>query len=162
GVTTDGEITVLEQRRDDLRKRIDDLEEQGRHNNILPGQMRENAETRRWSAESGEANSSGRESQIESGVAKELESRLAEDKKRLYDVDTEDRQAASCLPLTGFPALLRPLIQSGVAKELESRLAEDKKRLDDVDTELDLLGREQRLEEQKEFSPQKVKFRVNI
>src|SRR6267378_8128776 len=106
GVTTDGEITFLERRRDDLRKRIDDLEEQGRHNNILPGQMRENAETRRWSPGSGESNSSGRESQSESGVA----------------------------------------------KELESRLAEDKKRLDDVDKELDLLRREQRLEEQKEFS----------
>src|SRR6267378_5663440 len=106
GFTTDGEITVLERRRDDLRKRIDDLEEQGRHKNILPGQMRENAETRRWSPESGESNSSGRESQSESVVA----------------------------------------------KELESRLAEDKKRLDDVDKELDLLRREQRLEEQKEFS----------
>jgi hypothetical protein len=106
GVTTDGEITVLERRRDDLRKRIDDLEEQGRHNNILPGQMRENAETRRWSPESGESNSFGRESQSESGVA----------------------------------------------KELESRLTEDKKRLNDVDKELDLLRREQRLEEHKEFS----------
>jgi len=106
GVTTDGEITVLERRRDDLRKRIDDLEEQGRHNNILSGQIRENAEARRWSPGSGESNSSGRESQSESGVA----------------------------------------------KELESRLAEDKKRLDDVDKELDLLRREQRLEEQKEFS----------
>jgi hypothetical protein len=63
GATTDGEITVLERRRDDLRKRIDDLEEQGRHNNILPGQMRENAETRRWSLESSEPNSSGRRSQ---------------------------------------------------------------------------------------------------
>lgn len=106
GVTTDGEITVLERRRDDLRKRIDDLEEQGRHNNILPGQMRENAETRRWSPDNGEPNGSGCENQSESGVA----------------------------------------------KELQSRLAEDKKRLDDADKELDLLRREQRLEEQKEFS----------
>src|SRR6267378_215858 len=89
GVTTDGEITFLERRRDDLRKRIDDLEEQGRHNNILPGQIRENAETRRWSPGSGESNSSGRESQSESGVAKELESRLAEDKKRLDDVEKD-------------------------------------------------------------------------
>lgn len=106
GLTTDGEITVLERRRDDLRKRIDDLEEQGRHNNILPGQMRENAETRRWSPDNSEPNGSGRENQSESGVA----------------------------------------------KELQSRLAEDKKRLDDADKELDLLRREQRLEEQKEFS----------
>jgi hypothetical protein len=106
GLTTDGEITVLERRRDDLRKRIDDLEEQGRHNNILPGQMRENAETTRWSPDNSEPNGSGRENQSESGVA----------------------------------------------KELQSRLAEDKKRLDDADKELDLLRREQRLEEQKEFS----------
>lgn len=106
GLTTDGEITVLERRRDDLRKRIDDLEEQGRHNNILPGQMRENAETTRWSPDNSEPNGSGRENQSESGVA----------------------------------------------KELQSRLADDKKRLDDADKELDLLRREQRLEEQKEFS----------
>ncbi|HEV2195532.1 MAG TPA: hypothetical protein VGR55_08110 [Candidatus Acidoferrum sp.] len=106
GATTDGEITVLERRRDDLRKRIDDLEEQGRHNGILPGQMRENAETRGWSPERDESDSSGHESQSESGVAKELKSRLVEDKKQLYDVDKE----------------------------------------------LDLLRREQQLEEQKEFS----------
>lgn len=106
GLTTDGEITVLERRRDDLRKRIDDLEEQGRHNNILPGQMRENAETTRWSPDNSEPNGSGRENQSESGVAKELQSRLADDKKRLGDADKE----------------------------------------------LDLLRREQRLEEQKEFS----------
>jgi len=113
GVTTDGKITVLERRRDDLRKRIDDLEEQGRHNNILRGQMRENAETRRWSPESGESNGSGRESQSELGAAKELESRLAEDKERLGDVDKE----------------------------------------------LDLLRREQRLEEQKEFSKPETQAR---
>lgn len=116
GVTTDGEIVILERRRDDLRKRIDDLEEQGRHSNILPGQMRENAETRRWSPESGESNSSGRESHSESGVA----------------------------------------------KELESRLAEDKKRLDHVDKELDLLRREQRLEEQKEFSKPETQPRREV
>src|SRR5256884_5190061 len=50
--------------------------------------------------------------------------------------------------VTGVQTCALPIF----AKELESRLAEDKKRLDDVDTELDLLGREQRLEEQKEFS----------
>ncbi|MGH9643028.1 MAG: hypothetical protein ACRD3Q_11445, partial [Terriglobales bacterium] len=106
GVTTDGEITVLERRRDDLRKRIDDLEEQGRHNGILPGQMREDAETRGWPLEGDKSDSSVHDSRSESGVT----------------------------------------------KELESRLAEDKKRLDDADKELDLLRREQQLEEQKEFS----------
>ena len=113
GATTDGEITVLERRRNDLRKRIDDLEEQGRHNGILPGQMRENAETRGWSPERDESDSSGHESQSESGVAKELKSRLVEDKKRLYDVDKE----------------------------------------------LDLLRREQQLEEQKEFSKPETQAR---
>ena len=106
GATTDGEIYVLERRRDDLRKRIEDLEDQGRRNDIPPGQMRENAETRRWSLESEESNSSRPERQHESEVVRELQSRLAEDKKRLAEVDKE----------------------------------------------VDLLRREQQLEEQKEFS----------
>src|SRR5436190_589054 len=44
GVTTEGQMTVLQRRRDQLLKRIDELEEQAKHHDILPGELREGHE----------------------------------------------------------------------------------------------------------------------
>jgi ribosomal protein S9 len=106
GVTTEGQVSVLKARRDELLKRIDALEEQARHNEILPGELREETE---------EA--------VEG---------------------TSENSAVAAGGVSGE--------KSRVVRELEEALEAEKAHLADVNKEVDLLRRDQRLEEQKEFS----------
>ncbi len=109
GVTTDSQITVLQRRRDQLQKRIDEFEEQARHHDILPGVLREGHK-----AEGRPLGNSADAARAVSGERSEKNSRAA--------------------------------------KELEEALAAERKRLEDANKEVDLFRRDQKLEEQREFS----------
>jgi hypothetical protein len=109
GATTDGQITVLQRRRGQLLKRIDELEEQARHHDILAGELREGHEAEGRPLGNGEGAATG-----VSGERSEKNSRAA--------------------------------------KELEDALAAERRQLEDANKEVDLLRRDQKLEEQREFS----------
>jgi hypothetical protein len=109
GVTTGDQLTIFQARRAQLLRRIDDLEEQARHNGIEAGALREGHDTEGWSPTEG------------AGSGSEV---AAEGTKK----------------------------KSRVVTELEGQLAEEKKDLENADKEVDLLRREQKLEERNEFS----------
>jgi chromosome segregation ATPase len=109
GVTTQEQLKIFQTRRAQLVKRIDDLEEQARHNGIEPGELREGHDTEEWSS----AENADAESEV--GVE-------------------------------------RAAKKSRVVTELEEQLTEERKHLEDANKEMDLLRREQKLEEMKEFS----------
>ncbi|HET6929189.1 MAG TPA: hypothetical protein VFI45_02620 [Candidatus Acidoferrum sp.] len=111
GVTTDGQITLLQRRREQLLKRIDELEEQARHHDIPPGVLRAGHEA------GGRPPAPGNGADAASGVSGEMSEK-----------------------------------NSRAAKELEDALAADRRQLEDANKEVDLLRRDQKLEEQKEFS----------
>jgi hypothetical protein len=111
GVTTDGQITLLQRRREQLLKRIDELEEQARHLDIPPGVLRAGHEAE------GRPPASGNGADAAGGVSGEMSEK-----------------------------------SSRAAKELEDALAADRRQLEDANKEVDLLRRDQKLEEQKEFS----------
>jgi hypothetical protein len=118
GVTTDSQITVLQRRRDQLLKRIDELEEQARHHDILPGVLREGHEAE------GRPPAPGNGADAASGVSGERSEK-----------------------------------NSRAAKELEDALAADRRQLEDANKEVDLLRRDQKLEEQREFSKPETRSR---
>jgi hypothetical protein len=109
GVTTGDQLIIFQKRRVQLRRRIDDLQEQARHNGIDAGELRDGRETE--------------------------ESALAEDTVAGSEVAAEVARK-----------------KSRAVSELEAQLAEEKERLNDADKEVDLLRREQKLEERNEFS----------
>jgi hypothetical protein len=74
GVTSDGQMEVLRKRRAVVLRQIDALEEQARHNEIVPGELRTEY------APEISATTSGRQPNRES---KELEKALAQEKERL-------------------------------------------------------------------------------
>ena len=76
GVTTEGQVTALQERRTQLLGRIDELEELARHNAIVPGELRVDYGPEQPATLSGENGSSSRK-------AKELENSLAEEKEHL-------------------------------------------------------------------------------
>lgn len=116
GVTTDSQITVLQRRRDQLLKRIDELEEQARNHDILPGVLREGHEA--------EGRPPGNSADAASGVSGERSEK-----------------------------------NSRAAKELEDALAAERRQLEDANKEVDLLRRDQKLEEQREFSKPETRSR---
>ncbi len=76
GVTTEGQVTALQERRTQLQGRIDELEELARHNAIVPGELRVDYGPEQPATLSGKNGSSSRK-------AKELENSLAEEKEHL-------------------------------------------------------------------------------
>ncbi|HYT20315.1 MAG TPA: hypothetical protein VEW05_08815 [Candidatus Polarisedimenticolia bacterium] len=76
GVTTEGQVTALQERRTQLLGRIDELEELARHNAIVPGELRVDYGPEQPATLSGRNGSSSRK-------AKELENSLAEEKEHL-------------------------------------------------------------------------------
>ncbi len=76
GVTTEGQVTALQERRTQLLGRIDELEELARHNAIVPGELRVDYGPEQPPTLSGRNGSSSRK-------AKELENSLAEEKEHL-------------------------------------------------------------------------------
>ena len=76
GVTTEGQVTALQERRTQLLGRIDELEELARHNAIVPGELRVDYGPEQPATLSGKNGSSSRK-------AKELENSLAEEKEHL-------------------------------------------------------------------------------
>ena len=120
GVTTDGQITLLQRRREQLLKRIDELEEQARHLDIPPGVLRAGHEAE------GRPPAPGNGADAASGVSGGMSE-----------------------------------MSSRAAKELEDALAADRRQLEDANKEVDLLRRDQKLEEQKEFSKPETTPRRN-
>ena len=76
GVTTEGQVTALQERRTQLLGTIDELEELARHNAIVPGELRVDYGPEQPATLSGRNGSSSRK-------AKELENSLAEEKEHL-------------------------------------------------------------------------------
>jgi len=76
GVTTEGQVTALQERRTQLLGTIDELEELARHNAIVPGELRVDYGSEQPATLSGRNGSSSRK-------AKELENSLAEEKEHL-------------------------------------------------------------------------------
>ncbi len=86
GVTTEGQMTVLQRRRNELLKRIDDLEEKARHNGILPGSLREEHPAEELASGT---NAAFEKSKERPPTVKELEKLLAGEKGHLEDVNKE-------------------------------------------------------------------------
>jgi len=76
GVTTEGQVTVLQERRTQLLRKIDELEELARHNAIVPGELRVDYGPEQPATLSGRNGSFSRK-------AKELENSLAEEREHL-------------------------------------------------------------------------------
>lgn len=92
GVTSEGQVEVLQKRRAQMLRQIDELEEQARHNAIVPGELRvepgpeETAPADSVNAESSAANGNERKSSREAG---ELTDSLAEEKEHLGHIRKE-------------------------------------------------------------------------
>jgi len=109
GVTTEDQMTVYQTRRDQLLKRIDELEEQARHNDILPGEVRERA-------------------------------------------GADERASGNTADMAGNVSGEKIEKHSRAVRELEDAVTAGKKHLADANKEVDLVRRDQRLEEQRESS----------
>jgi len=83
GVSPEGQLEVLQQRRAQLLRKIDELEEQARHNEIVPGELRTDRAPEEDNREEADTGTTVRNGRNPSPEAKELESAIAEKKEQL-------------------------------------------------------------------------------
>jgi hypothetical protein len=83
GVTSEGQVEVLQQRRAQLLRKIDELEEQARHNEIVPGELRTERAPEEDNPEQANTGITARNGRKPSPEAKQLESAIADEKEHL-------------------------------------------------------------------------------
>ena len=85
GVNPDGQMDLLKSERAELVRRIDELEEQARHNAIVPGDLRAErlAQSDSGVTAGGDANNEGMRAGASSDVANELAREIADSKEQL-------------------------------------------------------------------------------
>ena len=86
GVSPDGQMELLKSERAELLRQIDELEEQGRHNSITPGDLRNDRVTQSGAGAmttGGSGESEGPQATASSDIVKELERELADGKEQL-------------------------------------------------------------------------------
>ena len=89
GVSPEGQVEVLQQRRAQLRRRIDDLEEQARHNEIVPDELRMERAPEEENREGASTGTTARNGRKPSPETKELESATADEKEHLEHAKNE-------------------------------------------------------------------------
>ncbi len=144
GVTSEGQMEVLQKRRALLLREIDTLEEQARHNAILPGELR-----REYGPEEPEI-SSGRKLNRE---ARELENALADEKEHLEHARKEAELLRRDQKLKAQQEYSNPEPQSrrnkpsevvGIGKRLaekETEVQEEQQKVADLEDRLEDLRR---------------------
>jgi len=83
GVTSEAQVEVLQQRRAQLLRKIDELEEQARHNEIVPGDLRTDRAPEEDNHNEANAGTTAKIGRKPSREVKELESVIADEKEHL-------------------------------------------------------------------------------
>ncbi len=89
GVNPEGQVVVLQQRRAQLLRMIDELEEQARHNDIVPGELRSERAPEEDNREEADSGTGARSERKPAPWAKELERAIADEKEHLEHVKKE-------------------------------------------------------------------------
>ncbi len=89
GVSPEGQVEVLQQRRAELLGRIDQLEEEARHNEIVPGELRTEPAPEEDNREEANTGTTARNGRKPNAEAKQLESSIADEKERLEHAKKE-------------------------------------------------------------------------
>jgi len=83
GVNSEGQVEVLQQRRAELLRKIDELEEEARHNGIAPGELRTERVPEEDNRQEAITGTTGRNRKKSSLEAKELESAITDENEHL-------------------------------------------------------------------------------
>ena len=89
GISPEGQVEVLQQRRAELLRKIDELEEEARHNGILPGELRTEPSPEEDNREEANTGTTARNGRKPNPEAKQLESSIADEKERLEHAKKE-------------------------------------------------------------------------
>jgi len=89
GVSPEGQVEILQQRRAELLRKIDELEEEARHNGIVPGELRTEPSPEEDNREEANTGTTARNERKPNPEAKRLESSIADEKERLEHANKE-------------------------------------------------------------------------
>lgn len=161
GVNPEGQVEVLQQRRAQLLRKIDELEEQARHNEIVPGELRTESAPEEDNREEAHTGTTARNGRKPNPEAKQLESSIADEKERLEHAkkeaellqrdETLEKQQEYSNPEPPSRRNKSPLVSiKSRLEEKQAEIREMKQELSELEDRLEDLRRNAPLESQTE------------